>query len=412
MTSNKTDTRTGVWLIGALGSIAVTVMVGAMAVARDLAGSRGMVTAGEPFARLGLVPVADLVFGGWDIRREKVSEAAARTIKESGCLETSLITDMADEIAAIDARIRPGLTHNCGPAIVSLAETGPGKTATLAEEIERLRSHLRDFKKEHDLSRAIVINLASTEPPLAPRETHMKLDSFEKQIGDNNRRTLRASSLYSYAALQEGCPVINFTPSGGTLLPALVELARRRGLPVMGSDGKTGETLVKSALAPMFASRNLEVLSWEGFNILGNLDGKVLNNPENRETKIKSKDRVLGAVLGYQPHSRVHINFVPSLGDQKTAWDFIHFQGFLGAKMSLQFTWQAHDSLLAAPLVLDLVRLTRLALDRGESGPMVHLASFFKTPLDVEIYDHHRQVEMLRAYVERVLAGQSPTGLN
>lgn len=412
MTSNKTDTRTGVWLIGALGSIAVTVMVGAMAVARNLAGSRGMVTAAEPFDQLDLVPVGDLVFGGWDIRREKMIEAAARTIRESGCLEASLITGMADEIAAIDARIRPGLTHNCGPAIKSLAETDHGKTTPLAEEIAHLRSHLSDFKKENDLSRVIVINLASTEPSLAPLESHLELASFEKQIEDDNREAVQASSLYSYAALQEGCPVINFTPSGGTLLPALVELARRRNLPVMGSDGKTGETLVKSALAPMFRSRNLEVLSWEGFNILGNLDGRVLDNPENRETKIRSKDRVLGAVLGYQPHSRVHINFVPSLGDQKTAWDFIHFQGFLGAKMSLQFTWQAHDSLLAAPLVLDLVRLTRLALDRGESGPMTHLAGFFKTPLGVEIYDHHRQVEMLRAYVEQVRAGQSPTGLN
>jgi myo-inositol-1-phosphate synthase len=168
----------------------------------------------------------------------------------------------------------------------------------------------------------------------------------------------------------------------------------------MGNDGKTGETLVKSALAPMFSYRSLKVLSWEGFNILGNMDGRVLDNPLNKAAKIQTKDQVLSKILGYSPHSRVHIDYVPSLDDQKTAWDFIHFQGFLGARMSLQFTWQGYDSILAAPLVLDLARLAELAVRRGESGLMPHLASYFKAPLGVDAFGLHEQYGMLAEYAE------------
>ena len=159
----------------------------------------------------------------------------------------------------------------------------------------------------------------------------------------------------------------------------------------MGCDGKTGETLVKSALAPMFRYRNLRVLSWQGYNMLGDRDGVVLADEENRATKIESKDRLLGQILGYPLHSKVTIDYVPSLGDMKTAWDFVHFEGFLGHRMSMQFTWQGCDSILAAPLVLDMLRLTDLAVRRGESGPMKHLACFFKSPVDVSEHDLHAQ---------------------
>ncbi len=208
--------------------------------------------------------------------------------------------------------------------------------------------------------------------------------------------------IYAYAAIHAGCPYINFTPSSAALFPALVQLAESKGVPVMGNDGKTGETLVKSALAPMFMCRNLEVLSWEGFNILGNMDGQVLACPENKEAKIQTKDRVLAKILGYTPHSGVHIDYVPSLSDQKTAWDFIHFRGFLGAKMSLQFIWQGYDSLLAAPLILDLVRLADLAKRRGEAGLMPHLACYFKAPESVDELRLYDQFQMLVNYANQV----------
>jgi len=151
----------------------------------------------------------------------------------------------------------------------------------------------------------------------------------------------------------------------------------------------------------MFHDRNLEILSWEGFNLLGNMDGRVLKHPENRKSKIETKDHLLPKILGYSPHSRVHIDYVPSLEDQKTAWDFIHFRGFLDARMSLQFIWQGYDSLLAAPLVLDLVRWAEYAKRNGESGLMPHLASYFKAPLGVAQHRFHAQYEMLLDYARR-----------
>jgi myo-inositol-1-phosphate synthase len=229
----------------------------------------------------------------------------------------------------------------------------------------------------------------------------MDLGAFEAALDRNEKEAVQASTIYAYASILEGCPYINFTPSNGALIPAIVQLAEEMRVPVMGNDGKTGETLVKSALAPMFLCRNLEVLSWEGFNILGNMDGRVLDHPKNRQSKINTKDRVLSKILGYSPHTGVHIEYVPSLDDQKTAWDFIHFKGFLGAKMSLQFVWQGYDSILAAPLILDLVRLAEFAKRRGEYGVMYHLASYFKAPMGVDEHRLYEQFQMLVDYAER-----------
>jgi myo-inositol-1-phosphate synthase len=255
---------------------------------------------------------------------------------------------------------------------------------------------------EKSLDVLVVMNLASTEPQMKIREFHNDIDAFESRLEANDCEAVRASTLYTYAAILEDCPYVNFTPSNGALVPALVQLAEARGIPVMGNDGKTGETLVKSALAPMFLYRNLEILSWEGFNLLGNMDGRVLDHPSNCEAKLKTKDRVLEEILGYAPHSGVHINYVPSLDDQKTAWDFVHFKGFLGAKMSLQFVWQGYDSVLAAPLILDLARLAELAKRRCEPGLMPHLASFFKAPLGVAEHNLNAQFELLVEYVQNV----------
>ena len=147
---------------------------------------------------------------------------------------------------------------------------------------------------------------------------------------------------------------------------------------VAGRDGKTGETLVKAALAPMFAARNLRVRSWFGQNILGNSDGRTLAEPTARASKQRSKGALLPAILGYQPDAHVGIDYVPSLGDWKVAWDHIAFDGFLGTRMSLQLSWQGADSILAAPLVIDLARLVDLALRRREAGVLPYLAAFFK----------------------------------
>ena len=148
----------------------------------------------------------------------------------------------------------------------------------------------------------------------------------------------------------------------------------------------------------MFLCRNLEVLSWEGVNLLGNKDGLTLSKEENRALKLQNKGNVLSSILGYTPHSGVSINYVPSLGDWKTAWDLIHFKGFLNVNMTMQFTWQGCDSILAAPLVLDMIRLVDFAWQNGEIGSMPHLASFFKNPIGVKEMEFTKQMDLLINY--------------
>lgn len=392
--------RSGALFIGVGGYIATAVISGALALRKGLCGPAGMVTALDPFSGLGLASTEDLVFGGWEIRRSVPLESA-RGFFRGAQLPFDILPEIETGLKELEANIYEGTAANCGRAIEALAVARPA--STLKDQVLRLRAEIRDFKKRNGVDTAVVVNLASTEPPLPLKPCHDTAEGFKQCVEKNRADDVRAGSLYALAAILEGCPYVNFTPSNSPLIPGLVGLAKAEGVPVMGNDGKTGETLVKSALIPMFIARNLEVLSWEGFNILGNMDGKVLDEPENRESKLLTKDRLLGKALGYSPHSGVHIHYVPSLDDQKTAWNFIHFRGFLGAKMSLQFIWQGYDSILAAPLVIDLVRLSLYAKGRGEAGLMTQLASFFKAPLGV---DEHRLGEQFAMLVDYCAAGR------
>jgi myo-inositol-1-phosphate synthase len=272
------------------------------------------------------------------------------------------------------------------------------KARSPREAIDRAQDDIKAFQAKHRLDQVVVINVASTEPPFDLTDDHKRLESLEDALDRPAPPVLPASGVYAYAALDLGLPYVNFTPSLGTSCPAMDELARRRGVPYGGKDGKTGETLLKSVLAPMFAVRNLRVLSWIGHNILGGGDGRVLNDPANKASKVKSKDAALGSILGYRPQSLVSIEYVESLDDWKTAWDHIHFEGFLGTKMAMQFTWQGCDSVLAAPLVIDLARLALLAQRRGEIGVMAHLACFFKSPMGTKEQDFFRQWAAFDAY--------------
>ena len=405
------ERKTGVWLIGAFGSIATTVFLGVSALRRGLAPTTGMVTGLPQFQGLGLVDMAHMELGGCDVRTGDLAAQARHILRETGglgMLDSANPDVLEKDLRKYQARIASGTACNCGEAILKLADgsTNPcGGTScsssSLREQIASIGLCLEAFKQALALDSVVMVNLASTEPLLPLHPAHETADALEAALDRNDTGAVRASTLYAYAAIRAGCPYINFTPSGGALVPALIRMAEASGVPVMGNDGKTGETLVKSALAPLFTCRNLEVLSWEGFNILGNMDGSVLDHPANRESKIRTKDGVLAAILGYAPHSRVHIDYVPSLDDQKTAWDFIHFRGFLGARMSLQFIWRGYDSLLAAPLVLDLARLAELAQRRGEGGLMPQLACFFKAPLGAGEHRLSEQFRLLLDYVER-----------
>jgi myo-inositol-1-phosphate synthase len=351
------------------------------------------------FANLDLISWDALVVGGHEVRKTTLYDEALKFHDTSRVPDKHLIDQVQSDLEAIDADIRPGVMFNVGRTIEELADASLASLAeTPRESIKRVQQDIEQFKSEHQLDRVVVLNVASTEPPRDDSRIPSRWSELDGLL-DDDACPLAASSLYAIAALDRGHAYVNFTPSLGSAPAAICELALERGTCHMGHDGKTGETLLKSALAPMFANRHLEIMSWVGHNIFGNMDGKVLNDPVNKQTKVTSKDHLLAEILGYHPQTHVSIEYIESLGDWKTAWDHIHFKGFLGTPMVMQFTWQGCDSLLAAPLVLDLVRLTECARRRGCKGLLTFLASFFKSPLGVHQNDFVRQFQMLEEWV-------------
>lgn len=398
--------KVGVWLLGAHGNVALCAVAGARALARGLLeDDAGMVTAGEEFARLDLPGPADMVFGGHEVREARALDALAAFDARNGLFPRELRRRLARDLARYDAEVRPGILAGAGTAVRGEASARSRRaSADPARAVARVRRDLRSFRDRHRLDGVVVVNVASTEASLRP--DHPALASaaaFRGALRSGKAGGVPSSVLYSWAAVSEGMPVINFTPSAGCGVPAVLDLALERGVPHMGRDGKTGETLLKTALAPMFVARRLRVLAWQGYNMLGNRDGLVLDDPAARAGKVSDKDGALRRILRDPAvHTGVRIDYVPSLDDWKTAMDLVHFRGFLGARMTLTFNWQGCDSALAAPLVLDLVRLADLARRLGHAGTMPWLAPFFKTPLGVEEHDFGKQTALLSAWVASV----------
>ena len=393
------DERTGVWLVGARGNVATMSIVGARAIAQEATDTTGMVTEREPVSSLELPPVSGLVFGGHDIEPDPLVVQAERQRDRNGVPDDETLEAVRDDLAAIDDRIEVGTAVNCGAAVSEESER-LDESLAVRDVIDQIRGDYEAFRDRQDLERLVVVNVASTEPELAEPDRYESREALERAI-DENDRDLPASVLYAYAAIDAGHPFVNFTPSTANALGGIREFAAENDVPHMGRDAKTGETLVKSALAPMFAGRNLRVLSWEGHNILGNKDGLVLEDEANAAGKLASKGDVLDSILPEIGHNRVRIDYTPSLADWKTAWDYIHFEGFLETEMKMQFTWEGSDSALAAPLVLDLVRLIAHADEHGDGGLQPQLASFFKAPLGVDEHDLSLQLNRLYDYAEQ-----------
>jgi len=386
------EARTGVWFVGARGSVAATAVAGALAVRSGLAGQVGLVSELAPVADARLPELGSLVFGGHEVADvslpKRVEElVAARVVPHE------ISTALAAELASVDNAIRPGIRPD---------GRSQRETATVLE------ADLRAFREEHNLERVVVVDVSSTEPPAAEAAELASLAELERAL-DAGESPLPPTSLYAYAAFRAGCPVVAFTPSPGPRLPALEELAAQAELPWAGSDGKTGETLLKTVLAPMFAMRALRVRSWSSYNLLGGGDGRTLSDPANAASKTVTKGQSLEAILGHEVDGPLHIDYVPDLGDWKTAWDMVSFEGFLGARMSLQFTWTGCDSALAAPLVLDLVRLVARAHQVGEAGPLGALAFFFKNPAGSDVHALAEQWEALAHWCQQIgAAGDRP----
>lgn len=396
--------KIGVWLIGGWGGVATTVVVGLTALKRGLTGTTALVSALPPFDRLDLVDWNEIVLGGHEIRETTSLGEARQLLEKSHVFQPHLLAQLEADLAAFDQNVRPGTLINVGETIASLAGPQAKKfeSESATQALARLKSDLLDFQKREKLDRVIVVNVSSTEPPVSDAVYQLSWRELSQQLDQPGPGPLPASSLYAIAALQLKMPFVNFTPSIGTDCPALKELATDQGVVHIGRDGKTGETLMKAVLAPMFAARNLQVMSWVGHNIFGNLDGKVLDDPVNKANKVRSKDHLLTEILGYKPQTLVSIEYIESMGDWKTAWDHIHFQGFLGTPMVLQFTWQGCDSLLAAPLVIDLIRFTEREARREKSGVMSHLASFFKSPMECDEPAFAYQFQQLTRWAETV----------
>jgi myo-inositol-1-phosphate synthase len=382
--------RVGVWLVGARGSVATSAVCGAAALRAGLVPPVGCVTELPDVARARLPSYSDLVFGGHDVTGCPLDKRAEQLV-EGGVLPRSVVAGVRADLRAAEAEIRPGYDGTAGTSQRAVADA--------------LAVDLRDFAARHALRRLVVVNVSSTERRRTPHPAAASLATLEPAL-DGGEAVLPPSALYAYAAFTAGFPFVDFTPSAAVGSPALAELAHARGLPWAGNDGKTGETLVKAALAPMFAARALRVRSWAGTNLLGGGDGANLADPAAAAAKLASKSQVLSTVLGEQVVEPLHIDYVPDLGDWKTAWDHVSFEGFLGVRMSLQFTWQGCDSALAAPLVLDLARLVARAHEVGEAGPVGAFGFFFKDPAGSTEHRLEAQYEALRDWAAH--AGAAP----
>jgi len=384
-----------VWFFGLYGIVASTAAVGSAAVKKNLVGKTGLVSELPEFEGLSDYAPLEFEFGGHEIRAldKNLYEISKEHWELNRHFDARILEGTKEELSKI--RACKGTAINCGKGVLeglSPVSTLEDDGLTLKEIVEKLEDDLSSFADEN----TVAINVASTEPtPEFDQEFHGSLEGFEKAISENRKDKVTASMLYAYVCLKNGIPYGNFTPSVGSSIPALKELAEKVGVPHAGNDGKTGETLVKTTLAPMFRYRNLKVLGWMGYNILGDLDGKVLSYKQNKESKINSKDKVVGKILGYYPYTITEINYFPSLQDNKTAFDFIHYEGFLGTKMKFYFIWDAIDAIVAAPLSLDIARFLLFAKKKGVKGVVKELGFFFKSPMETENYNIHTQYQEL-----------------
>jgi myo-inositol-1-phosphate synthase len=336
-----------------------------------------------------LAGLEDLVFGGWDAFPDDAYEAAA----VAGVLEKEHLNAVRDELKAIEPF----------PAVFDLRyvakieATHVKDYSSLREAAERVREDIRAFKEEHGLQRVVMVNCASTETYLQPQEAHFTLEAFEGAL-DASDPAISPAMIYAYAAIMESVPYANGAPSLAVDIPALVELATRRGVPIAGKDFKTGQTLMKTIVAPGLKARMLGLEGWYSTNILGNRDGEVLDDAGSLKSKEVSKLSVLEWILQPDLYPELYgeiahlvkINYYPPRGDAKEGWDNIDIFGWLGYPMQIKINFLARDSVLAAPIVLDLALFLDLAQRSGLEGIQEWLSFYFKSPMVLpELYPEH-----------------------
>ena len=367
--------RLGIAIVGLGGAVATTAVAGVALMRAGLAGLDGL-----PLAALGddltghLVPYDGLVFGGWDLSGDDLATAA----RTHDVLDLRQYEAVRDELAAVAPWPAVGNDAFCG----GVSGSHRAAAGSLRTAVDQIRADLAGFRAEHGLDRVVVINLASTESsPDLTADLFQTPEAFEAAVDADDVR-IPPAMLYAYAAILDGVPYGNFTPSVGADVPALVALAAERGVPLAGKDGKTGQTFLKTLIAPGLRDRALRVEGWFSTNIRGNRDGEALREAGSLASKIGTKGSVLDQILGYPVEDHVvRINYYRPRGDAKEAWDNIDLIGFLGQKMQVKINFLCKDSILAAPLVLDIARCLDLAQRAGHGGAMEPMGVFFKGPM-------------------------------
>ena len=391
--------RLGVLVVGVGGAVATTMIVGTLASRKGLAKPIGSITQlatmrmenNEEKLIKDVVPLTnleDIVFGGWDIFPDNAYEAAmyAEVLKEKD------LNGVKDELEAIKP-MPAAFDHTWAKR---LNGTHVKKAATRWEMVEQLRQDIRDFKAANNCERIVVLWAASTEIYIPLSDEHMSLAALEKAMKENNTDVISPSMCYAYAAIAEGAPFVMGAPNLCVDTPAMWEFSKQKNVPISGKDFKSGQTLMKTVLAPMFKTRMLGVNGWFSTNILGNRDGLVLDEPANFHTKEVSKLSTLETILkpkvqpdlyGHgndedtQYYHKVRINYYPPRNDNKEGWDNIDIFGWMGYPMQIKINFLCRDSILAAPLLLDLCLLSDLAARAGRYGTQRFLSFFLKAPM-------------------------------
>ena len=386
------DGKLGI-LIPGLGAVSTTLIAGVEAVKKGIAQPVGSLTQMGNI-RLGkrtenrypkikeFVPLVDLeniVFGGWDVYSDNVFEAASK----AKVLEPMLLHAVKAELEAI----KPMKAVFDKTYISNLDGTHVKEAATKADLAKAVMDDIENFRDANECARVVMVWCGSTEKYIESSEVHQSIESFEAGL-KNNDPAISPSMIYAYAAIKLGVPFMNGAPNLTCDIPALIELAKETSTPIGGKDFKTGQTLMKTILAPGLAARALGVKGWFSTNILGNRDGYVLDHPDNFKTKEVSKLSVLEDIL--QPehnqdlygelYHKVRINYYPPHGDNKESWDNIDIFGWLGYSMQIKINFLCRDSILAAPIVLDLALFADLAKRAGMSGIQEWLSFYFKSP--------------------------------
>jgi myo-inositol-1-phosphate synthase len=407
-----------------MGAVATTLVAGVEAVRRGIAKPIGSVTQMGRI-RLGkrtenrsplvkeFVPLAELAnvrFGGWDI----FPDSAFDTAMQAKVLETDLLEELKEPLSAL----KPMPAVFFPEYVKRLNGTHVKKAATKRDLGEALREDIRRFMKAEGCARAVMLWCASTEIYIEPSAVHGDLASFEKGLLANDP-AIAPSMIYAWAALKEGVPFANGAPNLTVDTPALQQLAKAQGVPIAGKDFKTGQTLMKTTIAPMLKARMLGLEGWFSTNILGNRDGEVLDDPGSFKTKEVSKLSVLEHIL--QPslypdlyedfEHKVVINYYPPRGDNKEGWDAIDIVGWLGYPMQIKVNFLCRDSILAAPVGLDIALFMDLAARAGMKGIQEWLSFFFKSPMHAEgLYPEHdlfiQQTKLKNTL--RYLGGEEP----